>query len=138
MPNMVKLLRDLADAYEREEKGESDAGLRAEIDELKEAISKKPQVEKQDALAELDDEERQLLADHRAGKLNPPPADEQPSEEILETTPKRTRPGRRSGQAYNYFIDDDGRKHPTDLPTIYSGPDEPDEVELPEDDEAAA
>ncbi len=48
--------------------------------------------------------------------------------------PKPTRPGRRNGQAYDWDVDDDGNVIRLDVATVFSGEDEPDEVELPDDD----
>lgn len=131
MPSLVKMLRDLADAYEREEKGEADSELRQEIDELKQAIKQRPAAEARDALDELDDEERELIAQHRAGRITPP-AVEEPEPAVEDPPARKTRPGRRQGNLYEYTIDEDGKRVPVDIPTIYNGPDEPDEVELDE------
>jgi hypothetical protein len=136
--SMVKLLRDLADAYEREEKGENDATLRSEIDELKAAVAARPAAEKRDALDDLDADERALIEQHRAGRATPPPEPEQIEPEVEEITPRKTRPGRKSGEIYEYTVDEDGRVRRVDIPTVYSGADEPDEVELPDEQEAAA
>lgn len=42
----------------------------------------------------------------------------------------RTRPGRKSGNAYDWWVDDDGNVTRLDVARIYSGDDEPDEVEI--------
>ena len=54
-----------------------------------------------------------------------------------EEKPRRVRPGRRNGNAYQWTVDDKGKVTKLDIPSIYNGEDEPEEVELP-DDEAAA
>lgn len=46
-----------------------------------------------------------------------------------EEKKKKTRPGRKSGRAYDWYVDDKGRVVVTDVATVYSGDDEPDEVE---------
>ena len=57
--------------------------------------------------------------------------EEEESEEEEETKSKRkTRPGRKSGRAYGWWIDEKGKVIPLDIARIYSGEDEPDEVEL--------
>ena len=43
----------------------------------------------------------------------------------------RTRPGRKSGEAYDWTVDDDGNVVRSDVAVVWSGEDEPDEVELP-------
>ena len=48
---------------------------------------------------------------------------------------KKIRPGRKSGKAYGWYIDDKGRVKVSDVAQVYSGEDEPDEVELYPDDE---
>lgn len=104
---------------------------------IEEKLGDRPAAERREALAELDDEERELLAAHRAGKLAPgsddgvlggkPPAGEEP--------PKpKVRPGRKTGQAYLWDVDEDGRPFKTEIAHVYSGADEPDEVEIPADD----
>lgn len=49
---------------------------------------------------------------------------------------KRKRPGRKAGAAYDFDVDDDGRVIPLEVARVYTGDDEPDEVELPDDDGA--
>lgn len=46
---------------------------------------------------------------------------------------RATRPGRKSGTAYQFTVDDAGRVVPLDVAEIYAGEDEPDEVELDDD-----
>lgn len=53
---------------------------------------------------------------------------------------RRMRPGRKSGAAYDWYTDDDGNVVRSPVAVIYSGEDEPDEVEMldpepPADDE---
>ncbi len=45
---------------------------------------------------------------------------------------KKTRPGRKSGQAYQWTVDDEGNVVKKGTATVYNGPDEDDEVEIPE------
>lgn len=42
----------------------------------------------------------------------------------------KTRKGRRKGAAYDWYIDDKGKVVITDIAQVYSGEDEPDEVEM--------
>lgn len=51
-------------------------------------------------------------------------------------TKKKSRPGRKNGRAYGWYVDEKGRVRTSDVATVYSGEDEPDEVELyPDEDE---
>jgi hypothetical protein len=54
-----------------------------------------------------------------------------PDAEPKDTIPKKkTRPGRKSGRAYDWYVDDKGKVIVTDVATVYSGEDEPEEVEM--------
>lgn len=48
---------------------------------------------------------------------------------------RRLRPGRKSGMAYDWFVDDDGNVVKSSTAIIYSGEDEPDEVEMLDDED---
>lgn len=137
MPDIKQVLRDLADAYEREEEGENTKKLAEEIADLKAKVEATPKVEVQDALEEISDEEYDLIRQHRAAASGPPPpkAKEEPK---VPPVAKRTRPGRKSGAAYEWYVDDDGKVVKTDIAHIYNGPDEESEVELPAEEEAVA
>ncbi len=53
-----------------------------------------------------------------------------------ETEKKRkSRPGRKNGRAYGWYVDEKGRVKVSDVATVYSGDDEPDEIELYDDGE---
>jgi hypothetical protein len=136
MPDLVKMLRDLADAYEKEARqeaeGESTKATEERIAKLEQAVEQRSSSELDEAAEEISDEEWQLIERHRAGSSRPKP---KPKPEADEK-PRRTRPGRKSGNAYQYWVDDDGRVHKTDIAHIYSGDDEDDEVELPDEPEA--
>ena len=135
MPDMKKLLRDLADAYEQEEKGESDAELRREIAELKEAIAARPKAEQVEGMEEITDEEYEIIRQHRAAAAAPPPPAADPP--AADPPPERkTRPGRKQGMVYHYDVDDQGQVVPVDIPRVWSNADEDDEVEIPEKDAA--
>ena len=141
MPDLVKMLRDLADAYEREaekeSKGEESAALTKRIDELEaqlKSAAKREPGEVEEALDRISDEEYELVLAHRKG-LTAKPAEGKPAEEKPQV---RTRPGRKKGSAYAWTVDDDGKVVKTDIAHIYSGEDEPDEVELPAEVEEPA
>jgi len=51
-------------------------------------------------------------------------------EEKKDEKKRKTRPGRKHGRAYDWYVDDKGRVKVTDIASVYSGEDEPDEVEM--------
>lgn len=119
----------------RAKKGsEKESKLEERLALLEERFAEKPKDERTEALEELSDEEWDLVRAHRAGTAKTKEADD-----VVEDTPppepkeRKTRPGRRSGVAYHFVTDDSGHVQAVDIPTIYSGPDEPDEVDLPDD-----
>lgn len=139
--DLKALLRRLADELEKEEAAE-EAGKSTEqfekrIAELEARIARAPADEREDAIEELTDEEWQIILEHRGqgGEQKPKP---KPRKEKEEPPARRTRPGRKSGQAYDWTVDDAGNVSRVDIAHIYNGEDEPDEVELPDDDQAAA
>lgn len=118
----------------RAKKGsEKESKLEDRLAALEEQLAAKPKTEREEAIEELTDDEWDLIRAHRAGT----PKKEEPivveNEEKPTPTERKTRPGRRSGVAYHFVTDDGGHVQPVDIPTIYSGPDEPDEVDLPDD-----
>lgn len=130
-------MRRLADEIEAEEKGEHSRAQEERIAKLEEQLKRadpSPR-ELEDALEEITDEELELIRQHRAGKIATPAP-----EPVVETPPaveRKTRPGRKAGNAYGWYVDDDGRVVKSDIPQVYNGEDEPDEVELPEEAAAA-
>lgn len=116
-----------------------EAAFEQRIAGLEERFKDQPLAEQQDALGDLTEAERKLISDHRAGRQAIEKDTEQIEREEKEDKPTRkTRPGRKSGSIYEYTVDGDGRVQRVDIPTVYSGADEPDEVELPDDEEQAA
>lgn len=135
MREWLKKGQELLDAQEGSAK---EAALESRLAEIESRLAGKPKAEVEEAAEELelDDDEYQLILEHRKGKQNPE------TEPVKEETPPeprvaKTRPGRKSGQAYPWTVDDTGRVTRTDLPFIYNGPDEADEVELPEEEAVA-
>jgi hypothetical protein len=51
--------------------------------------------------------------------------------EVPPPEPKPMREGRKSGQAYDWDVDEDGHQFSLGFARVYSGPDEDDEIELP-------
>jgi len=60
---------------------------------------------------------------------------EERKEEPVEEKKRKTRPGRKNGRAYGWYIDERGRVKVTSVAQVYSGEDEPDEVDMYPDDE---
>lgn len=48
---------------------------------------------------------------------------------------RKTRPGRKNGKAYGWYVDEKGRVKVSEVAQVYSGDDEPDEVELYDQDD---
>lgn len=112
-PDLKRLLRDLADAYEREEEGERSQALAGEIAELKAKVDAAPKRELAEAADKLSDEEWELIDAHRAGNL--PRKEEPPEPEPKpEEKPEPDRPRQRLTRQ---------------IPKIWAGDDEPDHVE---------
>ena len=64
------------------------------------------------------------------GKAKEPPPDEPDEPDEPKPPARRKRPGRKSGSAYDWYVDDDGNVVRSPVAVIYSGEDEPDEVEM--------
>ena len=144
MADIKDMLRRLADLYEAEEKADLTKSQEDRIAKLESALANANTDDREDALEEITDDEYDLIRQHRASLAagakrdddSQDDDDEQPKGK-KEQKPRRVRPGRRNGNAYQWTVDDKGRVAKLDIPSIYNGEDEPGEVELP-DDEAAA
>jgi hypothetical protein len=126
-----------------------DEEAKDEIQELRDALAEGKKVsiaDIRDAISEAPPEERaqlrQILAEEMDGEPAPvadPPKPKRGKKADPPTPPpadgRKTRPGRKSGMAYDWFVDDDGKVVRLPTATIYSGEDEPDEVEMFPDDE---
>jgi hypothetical protein len=117
---------DLRELIEKVEKREADA--RAELADAETAEERQQIRARIDALEARNAEMEKLLAGHDEPE---PEVETEPEPEPEEPEARRTRPGRRSGAAYMWTVDDDGNRVELDIPSVYSGADEPDEVELP-------
>ncbi len=108
---------------------------------LEKRLAAKPDDEVEEAIEELDDDEWELIKQHRASKTAPNPKPDDPDEpdepEEEKTEARKIRPGRKSGMAYKWDVDDNNKVRRLDIATIYHGPDEPDEVELEPREEVA-
>lgn len=145
MPDLVAKIRSALDEYDREADAERlEERLRAAEETRGRDFTK---AELKRVLAELDDDDRDeivsaLVGEERWSAIRE--AEEEPatsegaaeSDDEPATPERRTRPGRKTGLAYDWEVDERGnvvdlRGQPA---RIYSGDDEPDEVELPEDE----
>jgi hypothetical protein len=119
----------------RAKKGsEKEAALEQRIAELEARFEAKPKEERDDAIEEITDEEYDLIRQHRAGTKPEPVVDPEP---VVEQQEKKKRPGRKSGQAYHWTVDEQGNVKHVDIPHVYNGADEDEFVDLPEDEAAA-
>lgn len=128
-------LRSWADKLDGDEREERIAKLEAEITELREQRSQ----------AGLSDEERAELTELRekVAALEAAGADDddqddddqdddQDDDDDGKRKRKRYRPGRKSGAAYDWTVDENGDVVDLEVATVWTGGDEPDRVELPE------
>lgn len=124
-------LRKWADELEAEDKAELEAAERKRIEEL----AARPALDEDDVkwLREMRADFENWRSSQPADKPDPaasggdkpaPAPDDKPPPE------RRTRPGRKTGQAYDWDVDEQGKVTKIGVATIYSGEDEPDEVEI--------
>ena len=138
--DLVAALRKTLDEWDQAAAGsEKEAALEDRLARIEASLTQKAKTgdeQAEDALDDLTDDERELIRAHRAATKPAPQAVEEPED---KPEPKRrTRPGRKKGNAYQWTVDDNGNVQKTDIAHIYSGEDEPDEVEIPEPEEEAA
>lgn len=130
---LAKIVKELDDEEAKDEirdlRDQLAQGKRVTLADIREAIAEAPPEDR----AAI----RELLAEELDGQpvADPPAPDDdgkgKGKRKPKPEPPKRsTRPGRRSGQAYDWFVDDDGQVVRSNVAVIYSGEDEPDEVEM--------
>jgi hypothetical protein len=132
-------LRRLADELDAEEKTEAEAELRAKVDRLEEAQNRGGLSDEQttvlrraeELLDELDRERDEDRGSSSSSDGSPTGSSSDDDAGEPEPKPAKTRPGRKSGAAYDWTVDDDGKVRKVDVATVWTGADEPDEVELP-------
>jgi hypothetical protein len=143
MPNLdAKRLRRWADEMDAEERGERESALEEKVDKLEQRLSDQG----------LSAEDRELLtqARERLAALDAAAASngDDPQGDGSDGTSSqgrgdgshagdeggarraKTRPGRKSGAAYDWTINDDGEVEQLDVAQVYGGEDEPERVEL--------
>lgn len=141
---MATSQRSLRAVLERVAAELKDEEAKEELAELREALGEGKKLtlaDIRDVIAEAPPEERAelraLLAEELDGdppapprKKDDPPAPP-PTDDPPKPTNRRVRPGRKSGQAYDWYVDaDTGEVTRSPVAVIYSGEDEPDEVEM--------
>jgi hypothetical protein len=130
-PITAERLRKWAQELDDEEAAEVAAADRAKLEQLADedrlTADEVAFLRRVKADLEADDE-----TDEKPEPEAEPEPDEKPEPEAEKTPRRRTRPGRKNGAAYGWWVDDDGNVVKIDGARIYSGDDEPDEVELPE------
>lgn len=136
---LARIVRELEDEEAKDEvrelREQLAAGNKVSLADIREAISSASPEERASI--------RELLAEELNGKEPPadggkqePPKRKRKEDPTPPPTGRRTRPGRKSGAAYDWYVDDDGKVVRSPTAVIYSGEDEPDEVEmLPEPDD---
>lgn len=137
MADTKEVLRRVLKELDEEEKSElleSLKGKKLTSDELLAAIRELPpeaRKEVREALADVKEDIEEEDKDKKKTKTKIESTEDDEEEDKDKKAPKtRTRPGRKSGRAYGWWIDDDGEVVKLDIARVYSGPDEPDEVDL--------
>jgi hypothetical protein len=146
--DIKEIFRRVIDQIDEEEKNDLLGELKNKkltSSELVDAIRNLPPNERaavRDAFIEVAEQEGGTADKAKAKELDKEAQKEEEARgvEDEETPPveekkKKNRPGRKNGKAYGWYIDDKGRVKVSDVAQVYSGEDEPDEVELYPDDE---
>lgn len=140
MPDLAQKIRSALDEYDRDKdredlearlgRIESNAGRDFTKDDLK-TILRNLNDDDRDELVEA------LVGPERFERIREPSREPASREEDAESDDdpsppaRRTRPGRKTGMAYQWDVDDEGNVVELDVARVYSGDDEDDEVELP-------
>lgn len=131
MPQLdASRLRKWADELDAEERAEKEAALEDKVSKLEEGQQSD---EKDRQIAELQAKLAALeaadTAEQQEQQHAPAPEAEEATIEEEEREPL-TRPGRKSGAAYDWYIGEDGQVVQSDTAIVYSGEDEPESVAL--------
>lgn len=150
MPTDIKqIFREVLDKLEEEERNDlllelKDKKLSGK--ELIEAIRDLPEDEKaavRDAFIDVADrsgtglnkEVKEMEKDAEKDEEAKGVEGEETEGEKKEEKKRKSRPGRKNGRAYGWYVDEKGRVKVSDVASVYSGDDEPDEVELYDQDD---
>jgi len=122
-------LRRWADELDAEERAEKEAALEDKVA----ALENGRQTDEKDR--EIEELKAKLAALEAADDDPPPPVGDPPPAAIEvdnddDPPPALTRPGRKSGAAYDWYVGEDGQVIQSDTAIVYSGPDEPESVAL--------
>lgn len=122
-------LRKWADELDAEDRAEKETALEDRLA----ALEAGRQTDEKDR--EIEELKAKLAALEAAGDPDPDPdptlvvVDPDPDPDPDPPKPK-TRPGRKSGAAYDWYVGEDGQIIDSETAIVYSGPDEPDSVAL--------
>lgn len=123
-------LRQWADQLDAEERAEKESALEAKVASLEEGQqSDAKDREIADLQAKLAALENADAAEQQEVQ-HAPPAEETEVVVEEEERPALTRPGRKSGAAYDWYIGEDGTVVQSETAIVYSGEDEPESVPL--------
>lgn len=143
MPDLAAKIRSALDEYDREASEEKletrlrtieeNRGRDFTKDELKRILGELDDDDRDEVIEALIDPERWARAREGDPSGDGPGTSDEPAGSDDDPSPPKpkTRPGRKANMAYDWDVDDDGRVVELDVARIYSGEDEPDEVELP-------
>jgi hypothetical protein len=142
MADIATIMERLAAEIRKEDDGERTKAQEERIAALEAQLegAKPTQREVREAIEDISEEEWVLIREHRAAAATPLAADPPAADPPAADPPQRkTRPGRKKGNAYQWSVDDKGNVVKTDIAHIDSGENKPDEVEIiPAADAAAA
>lgn len=132
-------LRKLADELDAREQAEVTKAEKDRLDALEAKLAEKTEAESAlsaDDLAFIremrEERDRARREDRREQDDDDDEGDDDGKPAAKERKPKvKTRPGRKNSQAYDFTVDEQGNVIRDGMAHIYSGEDEPDEVELP-------
>jgi len=130
VPSISKILREVADRYDAEESAETLEG-RLKALESRGLTGEEVVAALEKAGYEITPAEAAKIEKHADDGVGKNDDGDGKGEEKPPPPEKKTRPGRKSGNAYQFTVDDEGNVKRSDTAVIYNGPDEPEEVELP-------
>lgn len=135
---VLKRLLEELDAEDEKELIEALKGKKLTADELLAAIRELPPESKKEVREALADVQEEIEEEDKTKPKTKKKEEETEEEEKEKPKNKkaRTRPGRKSGRAYDWWVDEEGEVVRLDIARIYSGEDEPDEIEMfPKDED---
>lgn len=141
--DMEQLLRQaLAQIEEQKERAgleERFAALEARLEERGQELTA---ARIREVLQQATPEEREAwrdaideLMEARAPATDDPPSPDDPPapDPVPDPEPGKTRPGRKQGMAYSWWVDEDGKVYQLDTARVWNEPDEEEQVALPDE-----